>query len=161
MSSEMSCSDVFVLREGSEVIRFEFCVFSLSRWAQCDVPDGHNRVEELDHLERVLLAREEKVETVLDFGDLEGVLVHAVLEDELLEVQERPLVVDFLSDLDEGAPGVLGGQPRALLALGALDDVLDLEDLLQNRSREDLCVFQRWSAPGNCLEGGACAPLSG
>lgn len=100
----------------------------------------------------MLLAREEKVETVLDFGDLERVLVHAVLEDELLEVQERPLVVDFLSDLDEGTPGVLGGQPRALLALSALDDVLDLEDLLQNRSREDLCVFRRGSAPVSHLE---------
>ena len=90
----------------------------------------------------MLLAREEKVETVLDFGDLERVLVHAVLEDELF---------DFLSDLDEGTPGVLGGQPRALLALGALDDVLDLEDLLQNRSREDLCVVYSWSAPMECL----------
>lgn len=118
-------------------------IVSASAWKECHVPDGHDRVEELDHLERVLLAREEKVETVLDFGDLEGILVHAVLEDELLEVQERPLVVDFLSDLDEGTPGVLGGQPRALLALGALDDVFDLEDLLQNRSREDLCVFTR------------------
>lgn len=101
-------------------------------------PDGHDRVEELDHLEGVLLGRVEKVETVLDLGDLKRVLVDAVLEDELLEVQERALVVDLLPDLDERAPGVLCGESRALGALGADNDILDLEDLLQDCRREDL-----------------------
>lgn len=134
---------MFCREKVKSLVRLGFRDFSVSAADACNAPDGHDRVEELDHFERVLLAREEKVETVLDFGDLESVLVHAVLEDELLEVQERPLVVDFLSDLDEGTPGVLGGQPRALLALGALDDVLDLEDLLQHCSREDLVRVPR------------------
>jgi hypothetical protein len=61
-----------------------------------------------------------------------------MLEDQLLEVKERPLVVDFLSDLNHRSPGVLRRQSGALGALRTGDDVLDFEDLLQNGGGEDL-----------------------
>lgn len=94
--------------------------------------------EELDHLEGVLLGGVEEVESVLDLSDRDGILVGVVLEDELLEVQESTLVVDLLANLNEGAPGVLGGETSALGALRSLDHVLDLEDLLKDGGREDL-----------------------
>lgn len=86
----------------------------------------------------MLLGGVEEVESIFDLGDRDGILVGVVLEDELLEVQESTLVVDLLANLDEGAPGVLGGETSALRALGSLNDVLDLEDLLKDSGREDL-----------------------
>lgn len=67
-----------------------------------------------------------------------GVLVSVVLKDELLEEEEGPLVVDLLSNLNRRLPHVLGRQTSAVRALSVRDDVLNLEDLLQNRRREDL-----------------------
>lgn len=103
-----------------------------------DAPNGGDGAEEVAHLDRVLLRGVEKVETVLDLLDTDRVLVGVVLQDELLEVEEGALVVDLLADLDERSPSVLRGETGALGALRALDDVLDLEDLLQNGGREDL-----------------------
>lgn len=80
-----------------------------------------------------------EIESVLDFLYADRVLVGVVLKDELLEVQERSLVVDLLSDLNQRTPGVLGGETSALGTLGALDDVLDLENLLEDCGGEDLC----------------------
>lgn len=50
----------------------------------------------------------EEIEAIFDFFDADSVFVCAVFEDELFEVEERPFVVDFLADLDERFPGVLG-----------------------------------------------------
>jgi hypothetical protein len=86
----------------------------------------------------VLFAGVEKVESILGFFDSDRVLVGAVFEDELLEVEECPFVVDFLSHLDESPPCVLGSQPGAFGTLSVSDNELDLKDLLQNGSREDL-----------------------
>jgi hypothetical protein len=87
----------------------------------------------------VLLGRVEEVESILDLGYRNGILVGVVLEDELLKVQESTLVVHLLANLDEGAPGVLGGETCALGALRSLNHVLDLKDLLEDGGREDLC----------------------
>lgn len=86
----------------------------------------------------MLLGRVEEVESVLDLLHADRILVGVVLEDELLEVEERPLVVDLLANLHERAPGVLGGETSALGALSSLDDVLDFEDLLEDGGGEDL-----------------------
>lgn len=72
-----------------------------------DAPHWRDGGQKIDHLGGMLSTRVEKVETVLDFFDGDGVLVGAVLEDELFEVEEGTLVIDFLPNLDEGAPGVL------------------------------------------------------
>ena len=56
-----------------------------------------------------------------------------MLEDELLEEKEGPLVRDFLADLDKSFPGVFRREPRAIGTLGILHNVLDLKDLLEDR----------------------------
>lgn len=86
----------------------------------------------------MLLGRIKEVKSVLDFLDTDRVLVGVVLEDELLEIQERPLVVDLLADLDERTPRVLGGETSALGTLSSLNEVLDFEDLLEDGGGEHL-----------------------
>lgn len=134
MSCEINCSEDLALAQGVST--------GATEHGEGHGLDGSDRTEELDHLERVLLGRIEEVEAVLDLLHRDGVLVGVVLEDELLEVEERPLVVDLLSHLDKRAPRVLGRQTRALRALRTLDEVLDLKNLLQNRRREDLAGYQ-------------------
>ena len=51
--------------------------------------------------------RIKEIQAVSRFLDTNRILLRRVLEDELLEVQERPFVVHFLSDLDHGFPRVL------------------------------------------------------
>ena len=51
--------------------------------------------------------RIKEIQAVSCFLDTNRILLRRVLEDELLEVQERPFVVHFLSDLDHGFPRVL------------------------------------------------------
>jgi hypothetical protein len=81
----------------------------------------------------------EEVEAILDFLDRDGIFLCTVLNDKLLEEQERSLMRDLLSDLDESFPGVFSGEPRAIGALPMLDKVLDLESLLEDGIRKDLC----------------------
>lgn len=47
-------------------------------------------------------------------------------------------MVDFLSNLYERIPGILGGEFRAVWTLTMYNYVLDLENLLQDSAREDL-----------------------
>jgi hypothetical protein len=61
-----------------------------------------------------------------------------VFEDELFEEQESALVLDFLSNLDEGLPSVFGSKPRTIRALCVLDEEFDLEDLLKDCGSQDL-----------------------
>lgn len=61
-----------------------------------------------------------------------------MLQDELFEEKKRPFMRHFLADLDKRFPGVLRGELGAVRALSVLDDVLDLEDLLQDRRGEHL-----------------------
>lgn len=133
-STEMSCSDIFDLRREEG----QLCVERNGRKESKGVLDRSDGREEVDHLEGMLLGTVEEVESVLDLGDRNGVLVRAVLEDELLQVEEGAFVVNLLPHLDHCSPGVFRRQPCALGALGTRNDVLDLEDLLENRRREDL-----------------------
>jgi len=86
----------------------------------------------------VVALREEEVYPVVHFFDVDCVLVRAVLEDELLEVQERALVRDFLPDLHAGAPGVVGVGLCAVGALVVVLRVLDFERLLHYRALVEL-----------------------
>ena len=86
----------------------------------------------------MLPRRVEEVEPVARLLDRQRVSIRAVLEDELLEVVERPLVVDLLPDLHQRPPRVLRRQPRAVGTLPVLDHELDLEDLLQDRRGQHL-----------------------
>lgn len=69
---------------------------------------GNNRAEEIDHLLGVVPLGEEEIQTVLGFLDVHGILVGAVLQDQLLQVQESTLVGDLLANLNRGSPCVVG-----------------------------------------------------
>ena len=82
----------------------------------------------------------EKVQSILHLLHRDRVLLRSVLEDELLEEEERPLVRNLLPDLHESLPSVLRGQLRAVGALAVLNEELDLKDLLQDRRGQDLLL---------------------
>jgi hypothetical protein len=93
---------------------------------------GHDTAEEIDEFLGVVSRREEEIDTVVNFLDVDCVTVSTVLENKLLEVEESTLVGDLLADLDDGAPCVVC---ETLLTIGALLvglDELDFESLLQN-----------------------------
>ena len=62
-------------------------------------PDGHHVLEEVDELDGVLAVREEEVDALVDVPHVAARLVDAVLQDQLLQEHERPLVVRVLPDL--------------------------------------------------------------
>jgi len=55
-----------------------------------------------------------------------------VFQNKLFEVQESPFMRHFLSDLNEGFPGVFGCEFGAIGALTVLNEILDLEGLFKN-----------------------------
>ena len=65
-------------------------------------------------------------------------LVRVVLEDQLFQEQERPLVVDLLPDLHACLPRVFGGEPCTLRTLSTLHDQREDKGLLEDRTGEDL-----------------------
>lgn len=104
------------------------------------VPQGSDGLEEVDELGGVAAVAEVEVEAVGHLLDADGVGVGAVLEDELLEVQEGALVVHLLARLHDGLPRVIGEAGRAGRALHHLHDELDDEHLLEDGRREDLLL---------------------
>ena len=97
---------------------------------------GHDTAEEIDKLLGVVSSREEEIDTIVNFLDVDCITVGTVLEDKLLEVEESTLVGDLLANLDDGAPCVVR---ETLLTIGALLvglDELDFEGLLQNGALE-------------------------
>lgn len=74
-----------------------------------DLLCGNDRGQEFDHLQGVRSAAVEEIQAILDFFYGDGILLCVVLDDKLLEVQERPFVRDLLADLDQSFPGVFRG----------------------------------------------------
>ena len=78
-----------------------------------------------------------------------------MFENQLLQVQESPFVMDLLPDLYQSLPGVLCCKSSAIRTLPMLYEVLDLKGLLENSVREDLskCSLSRrgteqsWTGP--------------
>jgi sulfur carrier protein ThiS len=96
----------------------------------------HDTAQEIDKLLGMVSRREEEIDTVMNFLDVDCVTVSTVLEDKLLEVEESTLVGDLLANLDDGAPCVVC---ETFLTIGALLvglDELDFEGLLQNGALE-------------------------
>lgn len=102
------------------------------RKVKADVPSGYDIGEKLDHFQGVASLGVKEVQSISYFLDGYRVLLCVVLQDELFEVQERPLVGHFLSYLDERSPSVFSGKTRAVGTLTMLDEVLDLECLLED-----------------------------
>lgn len=67
-------------------------------------------------------------------------LVSVVLQDQLFQEQEGPLVVDLLSDLHTSLPRVLGSEPSTLGTLRTLYDQHEDKCLLEDCAREDLLL---------------------
>jgi len=79
-----------------------------------------------------------EVQAIPDFLHGDGIFLSTMFEDELLEEQEGAFVGDFLSDLNEGLPGILCSESRAVWTLRVLYEELDLKDLFEDRCGQDL-----------------------
>lgn len=82
--------------------------------------------------------RVKEIQAIPGFLDTNRILLGRVLEDKLLEVQERPLVVHFLSNLNHRFPCVLRREAGTVRTLTVHDDVFDLEYLLEDSRCEYL-----------------------
>lgn len=59
------------------------------------VPHGHDGLQELHELECVAAVAKVEVDAVRALFDVDALRLRVVLEDELLQVVKRPLVVDL------------------------------------------------------------------
>ncbi len=136
VSEDRSCSEAFDL----SFIRVRGDA-ALDRLRELrDIPYGDNACQKLHHLLRMAARAVEEVKPIPNLLDRDGILLRAVLEDELLEEKERPLMGDLLPDLYQRFPCILGGELRAIWALAVLDEVLDLENLLEDGRSKDLLL---------------------
>lgn len=104
--------------------------------------DWDDVLEKIDKALGVIPLGKVEVYAVVHLLNVDGVLVGAMLEDELLEVEESALVRDLLADLDDGAPGVVRVRLCAVGALVVVLDVLDLERLLHDGALGDLLLHR-------------------
>jgi hypothetical protein len=106
--------------------------------------NGSNTAEELDHSFGFITLSVIEIQTVLRLLDIDCILVCAVLQNELLEVQECTFVGDLLAKLDGCAPGVVGETLLTIRALLCSDDVLNLEALLNDCTLESLLLNRKF-----------------
>ena len=88
----------------------------------------------------MLSVGEVEIDAVAHFLNVDGLLVGVVLQDQLLQEEERAPVVYLLAQLHDGLPRVFRRYTVAILACEVLDDVLHHEGLLQDGAREDLLL---------------------
>jgi hypothetical protein len=137
------------------------------RRRNADSPTGYDTGQELDHLDRMISLGIEKVQSIPLFADTGGIpsvvsaylsfvpqavaqpfsvrknrpqhsLVRVMLQDQLLEEQERPLVRDLLPDLDGRLPRILRGQLCTSRTLPSLHHQREDKRLLQHGIRQHL-----------------------
>lgn len=94
--------------------------------------DRNDGFEEVAEGHSVIPLGEVEVDSIVDFLDIDGVLVRAMLQNQLLEVQESPLVWNLLSHLDASPPCVVCITLCAIRALLVVLCVFNLEALLHN-----------------------------
>ena len=92
------------------------CIMS-DELLRCFVFDRHHVLKKFDQLATVLWSTVKEIEAVLRWTNSKCVLEHVVFENNLLQVEERSLVLYFLSDLNDAFPEVLGLHS---LAIGTL-----------------------------------------
>ena len=100
--------------------------------------DGDDGLEEVAEGHGVVPLGKEEVDTVVDFLDVDCVLVGAMLQNQLFQVQERPLMRHLLSDLYRRSPCVVGVALGAVWTLVVVLCELDLEALLHDGAFVDL-----------------------
>lgn len=72
--------------------------------------------------------------------DVDDLISNTGFEDHLLEEQESPLVINFLSDLNLRVPEMWRVCFLAITTLKVLDDEIDRECLLQQRAGQDFLL---------------------
>lgn len=75
---------------------------------------------------------EEEIDTIAGLFDIGRIVVRVVLKNELLEMEERPLVRNVLSHLHAGTPMVLGVRLGAIRALLVHHHIYHFEGLLED-----------------------------
>ena len=103
-------------------------------------PARHAPLDEVDQPVPVRLVLELEINTVVHLLDAQTLLGRVVLDDQLLEEQERALVVDSLSKLHLRDPQVRRVGLLAVVALEVHDHELDDEALLEERAVEHLLL---------------------
>ena len=94
---------------------------------------GKYREKKIDELSRFRLRREEKIQTVVNFLDSKCGRVNAMLQNELFEIEERLLVIDFLTNLHDRLPIVGRLATLTFRAHLIVNEKFDDENLLENR----------------------------
>lgn len=79
-----------------------------------------------------------KVQPVFHFFDRYRLLLQSILQNKLLEVQEGSFMRHFLPNLYDCLPCVFSSESSTVGALGSLNNILHLEDLLNYRRDKSL-----------------------
>jgi len=69
------------------------------QFRRLDIFAGSNAAQEVQHLLGLVSMRKVKIDSILRFFDIECILVHTILQNKLLKVQECPLVRHLLPNL--------------------------------------------------------------
>lgn len=94
--------------------------------------DRHDSLQEVDKAFCMISLRKIEVNAVVHFLDVDRILVCAVLQNSLLEIQKGPFVRHLLSDLNARPPGIVRVTLCAIGALVVVLRVFDLETLLHD-----------------------------
>ena len=101
----------------------------------------HDVLQKVNHLQPVRATPVVKIEAVGLGLDADGVLLHAVFEDELLQEEEGALVLHLLTHLDARRPLIgVGGCSGARVAHVPLDHKLRHEGLLEDGAVQHLLL---------------------
>ena len=76
--------------------------------------------------------RKEEIDAIVHFLDVDCIFVRRMLQDQLFQVQECPLMWHLLAHLNTCSPGVVSVALRAIRALMVILSELHLEALLHN-----------------------------
>jgi len=96
--------------------------------------------EKLAHLDCMCTLWVIEINAILDFLDIYSILVCIVFQNELFQVKKCTFVLDLLANLNYGFPSVSSGDASAFVALLIWDDVLELENLLEDRWWKDFLL---------------------
>lgn len=95
---------------------------------------------EVTHLLGMISLRKVEIQAILRFLNVHRILVGTGLQNQLLQVQERPLVWDLLPNLNRGSPGVVCITLLAVIALLGCNHIFHLECLLNDSALESLLL---------------------
>lgn len=92
------------------------------------------------HLLGVISLREVEIQAILRFLNVHCILMGTGFQNQLLQVQERPLVWDLLPNLNRSSPGVVCITLLAVITLLRRNHIFHLECLLNDSALEGLLL---------------------